>query len=133
MRRAASNESIAGVALSAAAGFTGGLVLGLVAGELLGDLHGERVRRVIRRFRRRGRADASNFSRAVAEALRDSPGTGALDVDARVLDRGLVELAGRVPDVAARRVAADVVRSVPGVELVVNRILVEGRDVPART
>jgi osmotically-inducible protein OsmY len=43
---------------------------------------------------------------------------------------GLIELTGVASDALVRRAAADIARAVPGVEVVVNRILLRGTDFP---
>ncbi len=125
-----------GVALATAAGLGIGLVAGLVASELLGKVNPDRVRRVVGRLRR-GEADDEPqdprvLERAVAAALGENPQTRNLTVTPRALGDGVVELTGTAPDSETRRLAGKVSRGAPGADVIVNRILVEGDDVPRR-
>lgn len=122
---------VAGIALAAAAGFGMGLLAGLVAGEWLGDVDADRVRRAVDRLRPvDGSADGAGIERSVRGALEADPGTRYLKARPRVLGEKLLELTGRVPTAAAReRAAAVAQRAVPGFT-VINRLLVEGQDVP---
>jgi len=124
------------VALATAAGLGVGLLAGIVASEFLGDVNPERVRRVVRRLRR-GEAGPSEHDprvveRAVAAALGENPQTRDLTITARALGDGVVELTGTAPDPEARRLAGKVSRGAPGADVIVNRILVEGEDIPPR-
>jgi hypothetical protein len=124
------------VALATAAGLGLGVLAGLVGGELLGDLGTERVKGAVRRISRSERAvlelDPQDVERAVTSALAEHPKASDLAVGVRALGDGVVELSGTVPDNAARRIAAKIARGVAGAQVVVNRILVEGDDVPRR-
>lgn len=128
-------DSWAGVALSAAAGLGAGLLAGLLVSEVFGNVDSERLRRAVARLRARPAADADDpaaVEAAVQEALRANPSTRRLSVAARALGDGIVELTGAAPDATARRLAGDVARGVAGADIVVNRILVEGSDIPRR-
>ncbi|OGU28391.1 MAG: hypothetical protein A3K13_10240 [Gemmatimonadetes bacterium RIFCSPLOWO2_12_FULL_68_9] len=125
------NESVVGIALAAAAGFGVGLLAGLATGEWLGDVDTARVRRAVDRLRP-GAAppDAAGIERTVRNALEAEAGTRYLKARPRVLGEKLLELVGRVPSPAAReRAAAVAQRAAPGFT-VINRLLVEGQDVP---
>jgi osmotically-inducible protein OsmY len=68
----------------------------------------------------------------VLAALREDEATSDLDVHVQAVEPGLIELTGVVTDATLRRIAADVARSVPGVEVVVNRIMTRhGGPAPA--
>ncbi len=125
------SESVAGIALAAAAGFGVGLLAGLVAGEWLGDVDTDRVRRAVKRLRPDvGPADAAGVERTVRNALQAEAGTRYLKARPRVLGEKLLELVGRVPDPAARdRAAAVAQEAAPGFT-VINRLLIEGQDIP---
>ena len=123
-------ENQASVALAAAAGFGVGLLAGLVAGEWLGDVDAERVRRAVKGHPA-GPPDAPELERAVRNALQAEAGTRYLKVRPRLLGEKLLELVGRVPTPVARERAGAVAQAaVPGFT-VINRLLVEGQDVPS--
>ncbi len=121
-----------GVAFSAAVGLGAGLFAGIVAGELFGKVNSERVRGAMGRLKRRPASlpEPHAVERAVQDALRELATTRHLNVRVHALGDGLVELTGTAPDAASRRVAGDTARTVVGAEVVVNRILVEGNDIP---
>lgn len=123
-----------GVAFTATLGLGAGLLAGMVAGEFFGNVTPERFKRAVGRLRSRDAVDAEPHAieRAVQEALRASPATKELGIRVHALGQGLVELTGTAPDAAARRTAGDTARTIPGAEVVVNRILVEGDEIPAR-
>jgi len=118
------------VALGTALGLGVGLLAGVVLGEWLGDLHPERVRRLFRGRPAPEPMDPDQVQRAVLRALRAASATRRLAVGARVLEGGVVELTGVAPDERTRRAAGEAASAVAGAEAVVNRILVEGRDLP---
>jgi osmotically-inducible protein OsmY len=128
-----------GLALATAAGFGVGLVVGMAGGEFLGDVTSERMKRLMRATPPRGddttpsaTLDADAAERAVSGALSEHPTTRSLAVHVRALGDGIVELMGQVPDRTARELAGTVARGVAGADVVVNRILVEGEDLPTR-
>ncbi len=124
------------MALATAAGLGLGVLAGIVGSELLGNLGPDRVKGAVRRLRRSERealeADPQDVERAVVTALEEHSKASDLAIDVRALGDGVVELSGTVPDTAGRRIAAKIARGVAGAEVVVNRILVEGADVPRR-
>ncbi len=125
------SEKVASLALAAAAGFGVGLLAGLVAGEWLGDVDADRVRRAVNQLRPASAPpDAASLERGVRNALQAQAGTRYLKVHPRVLGEKLLELIGRVPTPTARERAGAVAQgAVPGFT-VINRLLVEGQDVP---
>ncbi len=125
------SEGVAGIALAAAAGFGVGLLAGLVAGEWLGDVDADRVRRAVRRLRPpEAPPDAAGIERTVRNALEAEARTRYLKARPRVLGEKLLELVGRVPTQAARERAAAVARQAAPGFTVINRLLVEGQDIP---
>lgn len=135
-RRDVHDSGATGIALSAAAGFAAGLFLGMLTGEWVGTLHAGRVRRLVRRLRRRPPApplEPRELETAVRAALRDNPATRRLPVGVQSPGPGLVELTGQSPTAVLRKTAGEVARSVEGADVVVNRILVEGEDVPPQS
>ncbi len=123
---------VAGIALAAAFGFGLGLLAGLVAGEWLGGVDAGRVRRTVGRLRGEPPepADPTAVRRAIQDALRADPATGSLKVRVRVLEQGLLELIGRAPSAEARERAGARAQAVAPGWSVVNRLLVEGEDLP---
>ena len=123
-------SGVLGVALFTAVGFGTGLLAGLVLGEYLGDVHPERVRQLFRRKVKAGPVDPEQVERDVLRVLKTTPATRRLDLSARALDGGLIELTGVAPDERTRQVAGDAAAGVAGADIILNRILVQGRDVP---
>lgn len=107
-----------------------GLLAGVVLGEWLGDVHPERLRRLFRGRPAAEPMDPDHVERAVLRALRNTAATRRLTVSARVLEGGVVELWGTAPDERTRQAAGEAAAAVAGADVVVNRILVEGRDLP---
>lgn len=118
------------MALGTALGVGAGLLAGIVLGEWLGDVNPERVRRLLGGRRAPEPLDPDHVERAVMRALRNASATRRLAVSARVLEGGVVELMGVAPDERTRQAAGEAASAVAGADVVVNRILVEGRDVP---
>ena len=118
------------MALGTALGVGAGLLAGIVLGEWLGDVNPERVRRLFRGRPTPEPMDPDHVERAVIRALRNTSSTRRLAVSARVLEGGVVELMGVAPDERTRQAAGEAASAVAGADVVVNRILVEGRDVP---
>lgn len=113
-----------------AAGFVTGFVAAAALAEWTGDLNRDRLGRMARRLRtpapRAGRP--GNATRAAEDALGREPDLRELELEALPAGRGGVELRGWVPSRRLRARAARVVAELPGVEAVVNRILVRGED-----
>jgi len=121
---------VLGIALAMAAGFGAGLLGGIVLGEWLGAVHPERVRRILKGRATPEAVDPSQVEREILRALKNTSATRRLTLSARALDGGVVELTGTAPDERTRRVAGEAAAAVAGADVVVNRILVEGRDIP---
>jgi osmotically-inducible protein OsmY len=92
-------------------GLASGLVASVALSEWLGDVNPDRVKRV-------------------ADKLRDSRATRltGLTIEARAVNRGAVELRGWVPTRTIRTAAGRTALAVPGIESVINSILVRGED-----
>ena len=124
-----------GITISAVAGLGLGLVAGMAFGEYFSEVDPGRVTGAVKRLKRRPTepvAAPGDIERAVNGALNENPQTRHLDVRARALGEGIVEITGTVPDADARAHAATVARGVAATVVVVNRVLVEGDDVPRR-
>ncbi len=132
IRRELEDQEVVGISLSAAVGFASGLVAGMIAGEMLGDVHTDRVRRALGRLRKKPREPISpdRVIAAVQDALRQHDTTRDLDITVHSPGAGLVELTGVAPDALARHSAGEIARDVPEADVVVNRILVSGSDLP---
>jgi osmotically-inducible protein OsmY len=66
--------------------------------------------------------------RAVEVALRADPRLTGLTIEARAVSRGAVELRGWVPSRSIRTTAGRTALAVPGIESVINSLLVRGED-----
>jgi len=123
---------VLGIVVTAAAAFTVGTLAGMVLGGAMGAMHSGRVRDTLGRLRRAAKPHPpEELQCAVLAALRDDAATSDLDLDVYVAEAGLVELTGVVSDATVRKVAAEIARAVPGVEVVVNRIMLRAGDRPA--
>ena len=118
-----------GIGLAAIATFVAGTLAGMALGGAVGAVHRRRVSDTIGRIGRpKRRLPVMELEAAVLEALREDEATSDLELHVQVADEGLIELTGVVTDATLRRVAADIARAVPGVDVVVNRIML--RDAP---
>ena len=113
-----------------ALGVGSGLLAGIALSEWVGGVNPGRVRRVADRLRESGpaRLTASASVRAVEVALRADPRLAGLSIEARGVSRGAVELRGWVPSRSLRTTAGRTALAVPGIESVINSILVRGED-----
>jgi osmotically-inducible protein OsmY len=116
--------------LTAVGAFAIGAAAGMALGGAVGAVHRGRVRDTFGRLGRGARPSPDDLARAVLAALREDEATSDLELDVHVAEPGLVELTGVVSDATVRRVAGDVTRAVPGVEVVVNRIMLRGATPP---
>jgi hypothetical protein len=131
MPRQESDDGALGIALTAVAGFALGFLGGAVLGGSVGNVHAGRVKGALGRLRRGSKAiPPDEMVHAVREALHGDEATRDLDLEVLAAGEGLVELTGVVADAMARRAAGDIARAVPGVDVVVNRILLQGGDLP---
>jgi hypothetical protein len=120
-----------GLTLAAVAGFALGFVGGAVLGGSVGDVHADRVKQALGRLSGSGRRPSpEQLEGTVRDALRADEATRDLDLEVHAAGEGLIELTGAVSDALARRAAGDVARAVSGVDVVVNRILLQGTDLP---
>jgi hypothetical protein len=111
-------------------GVGAGLVAGFALSEWVGGMSRRRVEGVARRFREATptRLTTSASARAVLAALQADPRLAGIPVEALPVARGVVELRGWVPSRAARTVAGRAALAVPGIESVINSLLVRGED-----
>ena len=113
-----------------ALGVGSGLLAAIALSEWVGDVNSGRVRRAADRLREHEppRLTASASVRAVDLALRADPRLAGLTIETRAVSRGAVELRGWVPSRSLRTAAGRTALAVPGIESVINSILVRGED-----
>ena len=118
--------------LAAAIGAAVGVASGFLLGELFGEFGSHRVRKAVglRRPRKPFPEDEAGLEREVTEVLDANPTTRRLGIRALAVGNGVVELLGTAPDETERELAANLVRNNTSAPVVVNRILVEGVEVP---
>jgi hypothetical protein len=117
------------VLLWTALGVGSGLLAAIALSEWVGEVNPARVRRAAGRLRAGPtRLTASASVRAVEVALRAEPSLVGLPIEARAVSRGAVELRGWVPSRSIRTTAGRTALAVPGIESVINSLLVRGED-----
>jgi osmotically-inducible protein OsmY len=118
------------VVLWTALGAGAGLLAAMAMSAWVGDVNRGRVRRITERLREKGptRLTASASARAVQVALDADPRLAGLSIEARAVSRGAVELRGWVPSRSIRTAAGRTALVLPGIESVINSLLVRGED-----
>jgi hypothetical protein len=118
------------VVLWAVLGAGAGLLASFALSEWVGEVNSGRVRRIAERLREQGptRLTAAASARAVQVALNAEPRLAGLPIEARAVSRGAVELRGWVPSRSMRTAAGRTALAVPGIESVINSLLVRGED-----
>ena len=111
-------------------GLGAGLVAGFALSEWIGGISRLRFTGVARRLREPSptRLTTSASARAVLAALQAEPRLAGIPVEALPVARGVVELRGWVPTRAARTLAGRTALATPGIESVINSLLVRGED-----
>ena len=111
-------------------GVGAGLMAGFALSEWIGGVTRLRVTDAARRFRGQAptRLTTSASARAVLAALQAEPRLAGIPVEALPVARGVVELRGWVPTRAARTLAGRTALATPGIETVINSLLVRGED-----
>jgi hypothetical protein len=111
-------------------GMGAGLVAGFGLSEWVGGVNRTRFRRAARRLGHPvpARVTLAASARAVEAAIRAEPRLARFTIEVTAVSRGTVELRGWVTDRGSRTLAARVARAVPGVDSVINSILVRGED-----
>ncbi|MEP6572939.1 MAG: BON domain-containing protein [Gemmatimonadota bacterium] len=111
-----------------------GLLSGFVLSNLLGGVDRERIRRAYGSLQKPESAPipvkAAGGVRAVLAALAADDALATLELEVIAVGVGKVELHGWVPTRGLRARAARIASSVPGIESLVNCILVRGEDEP---
>jgi osmotically-inducible protein OsmY len=107
-----------------------GLVAGFALGEWVGGVNQTRVRRVAKSLGGPGvlHHTSAASARAVETALGAEARLAGCTLEVVPISRRSVELRGWVGNRPARTLAARVAGAVPGVETVINSILVRGED-----
>lgn len=115
-----------------------GMAVGYVVAENVGRVNSARVRRAVRLWREKNAAPrrpglwtteaAERLEARVLDALNRQVVLARRPIRVTVLGMGLVELTGRVAYAAEVALAGDVVQDVPGVDTVLNHLLVPGVD-----
>jgi hypothetical protein len=107
-----------------------GLLAGFALSEWMGGVNRTRFRRAARQIGQSGpaRITAAAAARAVDAAIRAQPRLSSFSIEVTAVSRGTVELRGWVTDRGSRTLAARVASAVPGVDTVINSILVRGED-----
>ena len=118
------------IVLWSALGAAAGLVAGVAVSEWVGDVNQPRLRRAADRLQapKSTRLGAVAGARAALAALRAQPLLHELELEAIPVAQGVVELRGWVDNRAARSMAARTVSALPGIDHVINSILVHGED-----
>lgn len=133
----AQHERLSGrqVSLWIGLGLGAGLLAGFALSEWIGGISRGRVRGVARRLRSGApaRLTTSASVRAVEVALQAEPRLAGLAIEAVPVARAVVELRGWVATRIARAVAGRAALAAPGIESVINSILVRGEDDVAGT
>ena len=105
-----------------------GLAAGLIVNETMGEVGPARIKGLVRKRRRAMPARTGQLARLVRQALRADPDLAHLTLDALAVSAGSVELHGWVATRAERARAARVACAVPGLERLINCLLVHGED-----
>jgi hypothetical protein len=107
-----------------------GLLAGFALSEWVGGVNPTRFRRAARRLGQQtpARTTAAASARAVEAALQAEPRLAGFSIEAMAVSRAAVELRGWVKDRGSRTLAARIARAVPGIDNVINSILVRGED-----
>lgn len=116
-------------------GLGAGLAAGFTLSGWIGGVSRLRVTGVARRLREPSptRLTTSASASAVLAALKAEPRLAGIPVEALPVARGVVELRGWVPTRAARTLAGRTALATPGIESVINSLLVRGEDDVQRT
>ena len=121
--------------MAAVAGGLFGVTIGYLLGSSVGRVNSRRIGGAVRRWRDRHSApavwteeEAERLEVRVLDALSNDVVLARRPIRVAVLGMGLVELTGTVHRTAEAGLAGDLVQGVPGVETVLNHLLVEGVD-----
>ena len=107
-----------------------GLLAGFALSEWTGGVNRTRVRRAARSLGQSvpARVTPAASARAVDAAIQAESRLAGFAIEVMAVNRGTVELRGWVTDRGSRTLAPRVARAVPGIDAVINSILVRGED-----
>jgi len=105
-----------------------GLAAGLIVSETLGEIGPARIKGLVRKRRRPAPARTGQLARLVRQALSIDPALAHLTLEALAVSARTVELHGWVSTRAERTRAARVASGVPGLDAIINCLLVHGED-----
>jgi hypothetical protein len=128
------DRGITGIALSAAFGFGLGIIGGMFLRDFVGGVNTEAVKKAVRRLNEplpETKQDLGAIEDAVVEAWEDDPDLRSMPLAVEALGDGIVEITGTASTAMTRQLAGDVARSVPGADVVLNRIHIEGASIEA--
>jgi BON domain-containing protein len=130
VRRSEQQLSGAQIFLWTTLGVGTGLVAGFALSEWTGGVTRPRMRRAAHRLGQTTpvRLTSAGSARAVEAALQAESRLSGFTIEVLPVGRGTVELRGWVTSRAARTLAARVACAVPGIDTVINSILVRGED-----
>ena len=100
---------------------------------MVGAVDQERLSNAMKRVRRSEPEEATDPAKLepqVRSIIDHNPAARRMGITVSVLSNGIVELTGTVTNEAERKMVGDLVRGESSAAIVINRILVEGRDVP---
>lgn len=109
-----------------------GVAAGFLVGEFTGQVDTAKFRKAVRRLLTGPREDIDldELRREVTEVLDANPTTRRMGIVALAIGNGIVELEGTAQDESERELAGNLVRNNTSANVVVNRILVEGIEMP---
>lgn len=110
-----------------------GVVAGFLASEFLGRVDRRRMGRAVGRITSGQRSGAApeELELEAMEAFRRNHAMRGARVRATAIGDGVIELTGVVPSEKLRDMAGDLARNRTRASVVINRILVQGLDIPA--
>jgi hypothetical protein len=134
-RREHERDFAASDLLAAVAGGAFGVAVGFLVGSSVGRVNSRRIGRAVQRWQNRHGGnivwtdeEAERLEARVLDALSNDVVLARRPIRVAVLGMGLVELTGTVHRSTEAGLAGDVVQHVPGVETVLNHLLVDGVD-----
>jgi osmotically-inducible protein OsmY len=107
-----------------------GMLTGFALSEWVGGVNQTRFRQATRRLGQSAPlpVSAAAAARAVDAAIRAEPRLARYAIEVIAVSRGTIELRGWVTDRGTRTLAGRIGRAVPGIDTVINSILVRGED-----